>query len=124
MPRATCRIWREAAKNRLFWDLAMRPKRTLAKRPSFQPFAAANQSHARLLCRFFTGPFVRASVLYVTDGNADLNPSQNGMIRAGFFQRNPVTCARELIGAELIWGQCSGVIVEAEAYLAIDDEAC
>jgi DNA-3-methyladenine glycosylase len=29
-----------------------------------------------------------------------------------------------LIGAELIWGNCSGVLVETEAYNAIDDEAC
>jgi DNA-3-methyladenine glycosylase len=46
------------------------------------------------------------------------------MIRARFFQRNPVTCARELIGAELIWSKCSGIVVEAEAYLAEKDEAC
>lgn len=46
------------------------------------------------------------------------------MIRAPFFQRDPLTCARELIGTELIWGQCSGIIVEAEAYIAINDEAC
>ncbi len=28
-----------------------------------------------------------------------------------------------LIGTELIWGECSGVVVEVEAYAAIDDEA-
>jgi DNA-3-methyladenine glycosylase len=47
----------------------------------------------------------------------------SGMIRASFFKRDPVTCARDLIGTELIWGQCSGIIVEVEAYAAIDDEA-
>ena len=46
------------------------------------------------------------------------------MIRARFFQRDPVTCARELIGTELIWNKCSGIVVEAEAYLAQNDEAC
>jgi DNA-3-methyladenine glycosylase len=46
------------------------------------------------------------------------------IIRAQFFQRDPVACARDLIGAELIWGECSGLVVEAEAYAAIDDEAC
>jgi len=46
------------------------------------------------------------------------------MIRASFFGRDPLNCARELIGAELIWGDCSGVIVETEAYNAINDEAC
>src|SRR6266498_3709660 len=46
------------------------------------------------------------------------------IIPASFFERDPLTCARELIGAELIWGDCSGVIVETEAYNAINDEAC
>ena len=41
-----------------------------------------------------------------------------------FFRRDPITCARELIGAELVWGKCAGKIVETEAYLAEDDEAC
>ena len=46
------------------------------------------------------------------------------IIRAPFFQRDPVTCARELIGTGLIWGRCRGIIVETEAYLAANDEAC
>lgn len=41
-----------------------------------------------------------------------------------FFLRDPVTCARELIGAEFHWDGCSGVVVETEAYSEIDDEAC
>ena len=45
------------------------------------------------------------------------------VIRAGFFQRDPVTCARELIGCELNWDRCAGIIVEAEAYHAVGDEA-
>lgn len=45
------------------------------------------------------------------------------MIRGSFFRRDPLTCARELIGTELVWNQCSGVIVEVEAYAAINDEA-
>src|SRR6201984_1243493 len=45
------------------------------------------------------------------------------IIRSAFFKRDPLTCARELIGTELVWNQCSGVIVEVEAYAAIDDEA-
>lgn len=40
-----------------------------------------------------------------------------------FFRRDPLTCARELIGAKLIWADCSGIIVEVEAYAAIGDEA-
>ncbi len=46
------------------------------------------------------------------------------IIRAPFFQRDPVTCARELIGNGLNWGRCTGIIIEAEAYLASNDEAC
>ena len=47
----------------------------------------------------------------------------NKIVRASFFKRDPITCARELIGAELIWDDCSGILVEVEAYAAIDDEA-
>ena len=46
------------------------------------------------------------------------------MIRRGFFQRDPITCARELVGTKLIWEKCAGIIVETEAYLAQNDEAC
>jgi len=48
---------------------------------------------------------------------------KNRIIRANFFQRDPLTCARELIGAQLIWEKCAGKIVETEAYLEEDDEA-
>jgi DNA-3-methyladenine glycosylase len=49
---------------------------------------------------------------------------ESPIIPASFFERDPLICARELIGAELIWGNCSGVLVETEAYNAINDEAC
>ncbi len=45
------------------------------------------------------------------------------MIEAKFFRRDPLSCARLLIGAELIWGKCRGLVVETEAYLAVGDEA-
>jgi DNA-3-methyladenine glycosylase len=45
------------------------------------------------------------------------------MVPASFFKRDPITCARELIGTELIWDDCSGIVVEVEAYAAINDEA-
>lgn len=48
---------------------------------------------------------------------------KNRIIPRSFFRRDPLTCARELIGAELIWGNCAGKIVETEAYLAENDEA-
>jgi DNA-3-methyladenine glycosylase len=45
------------------------------------------------------------------------------IIGAPFFRRDPLTCARELIGTKLNWGQCSGIVVEVEAYTAQNDEA-
>lgn len=47
-----------------------------------------------------------------------------GKIKRSFFQRDPLTCARELIGCELVWKRCAGIVVETEAYSAKDDEAC
>src|ERR1700755_1615048 len=46
-----------------------------------------------------------------------------GRLTADFFRRDPLSCARELIGAQLNWGRCAGIIVETEAYCAIGDEA-
>ncbi len=46
------------------------------------------------------------------------------MLTEEFFTRHPVTCARQLIGCELVWEHCSGIIVETEAYAALGDEAC
>jgi DNA-3-methyladenine glycosylase len=42
---------------------------------------------------------------------------------ADFFRRDPITCARELVGTQLNWGRCAGVVVETEAYCAVGDEA-
>ena len=47
-----------------------------------------------------------------------------GRITAEFFKRNPVVCARELIGSTFLWNGCAGRIVETEAYLSVDDPAC
>ncbi len=41
-----------------------------------------------------------------------------------FFERDPVVCAREMIGCELVWGECRGRVVETEAYVEFGDEAC
>ncbi|MFZ9919741.1 MAG: DNA-3-methyladenine glycosylase [Terrimicrobiaceae bacterium] len=41
-----------------------------------------------------------------------------------FFQRDPVSCARDMIGCELVWNGVGGVIVETEAYSVVNDEAC
>ncbi|RYD84240.1 MAG: DNA-3-methyladenine glycosylase [Verrucomicrobiaceae bacterium] len=45
-------------------------------------------------------------------------------LQPDFFERAPLICARELIGCELVWNECAGVIVETEAYSVINDEAC
>jgi DNA-3-methyladenine glycosylase len=41
-----------------------------------------------------------------------------------FFQQDVLQCARDLIGCELFWGECSGVVVETEAYAEHGDPAC
>lgn len=46
------------------------------------------------------------------------------MIRRTFFERDPLICARELIGCELVWEKCAGIVVETEAYSVNGDEAC
>jgi DNA-3-methyladenine glycosylase len=45
------------------------------------------------------------------------------LIEADFFRSDPLICAPGLIGTTLVWGRCSGIIVETEAYLAEKDEA-
>ena len=49
---------------------------------------------------------------------------KNAMLGTDFFQRDVLTVARELIGVELVWHGCSGVIVETEAYAVEGDAAC
>ena len=41
-----------------------------------------------------------------------------------FFERDPLTCARDLLGCELVWRNTSGIIVETEAYAEYGDQAC
>lgn len=45
------------------------------------------------------------------------------MIPRQFFERDPIRCAKELIGCELVWQGCSGIVVETEAYSVVNDEA-
>ena len=49
---------------------------------------------------------------------------KSAFLPCSFFERDPLVCARELVGTELVWGKCSGIIVETEAYLTLNDEAC
>lgn len=46
------------------------------------------------------------------------------MIPRDFFTQSPVECARSLVGCELVWGMCGGIVVECEAYAAAGDPAC
>ena len=46
------------------------------------------------------------------------------MLDRCFFHRDPVTCARELVGCKLTCGTLSGIVVETEAYDAEGDDAC
>jgi len=45
-------------------------------------------------------------------------------LRRKFFERDPVTCAREFIGCTLGFGRVRGIVVETEAYSALGDLAC
>ena len=45
------------------------------------------------------------------------------MITRSFFETDPLTCARSLIGCELVWGDAAGLIVETEAYAEHGDQA-
>ena len=54
--------------------------------------------------------------------NADLRSTS--LLTSEFFCRDPLACARELIGCEMVWQGCGGVIVETEAYSVCNDEAC
>lgn len=56
-----------------------------------------------------------------TAGNIQANQAA---LDRGFFRRDPLTCARALIGCELLWKGCGGIIVETEAYSVRNDEAC
>jgi DNA-3-methyladenine glycosylase len=45
------------------------------------------------------------------------------VLSAEFFQVDPLACAANLVGTQLIWGSCAGIVVECEAYLVEGDEA-
>lgn len=47
-----------------------------------------------------------------------------GFLPTAFFERDVLAVARDLIGVELVWQGCSGIVVETEAYAAEDDPAC
>lgn len=41
-----------------------------------------------------------------------------------FYQQDLLECARGLVGCELAWGGCRGIVVETEAYAEHGDPAC
>lgn len=45
-------------------------------------------------------------------------------LKSDFFERDVLTVAHDLIGVELEWQGCSGIIVETEAYAVEGDAAC
>lgn len=49
---------------------------------------------------------------------------KSDLLSPGFFERDPLVCARELIGISLTHGKCSGRIIETEAYHEVGDPAC
>ncbi|HMJ05690.1 MAG TPA: DNA-3-methyladenine glycosylase, partial [Chthoniobacterales bacterium] len=53
-----------------------------------------------------------------------MDPAERRLLGGQFFQRDPLVCAHDLIGTLLVWGRCAGIVVETEAYLTENDEAC
>lgn len=49
---------------------------------------------------------------------------KSDILSPGFFERDPLVCARELIGMFLTHEECSGRIIETEAYREVGDPAC
>lgn len=45
-------------------------------------------------------------------------------LKRDFFERDVLDVARDLVGVELVWKGCSGIIIETEAYAVEDDSAC
>lgn len=60
---------------------------------------------------------------------AEANDADEGdgtlpLLPASFFERHLLEVAVELIGTELVWNGCSGLVVETEAYALEGDAAC
>ena len=49
---------------------------------------------------------------------------KSSFLGTDFFSRDVLTVARDLVGVELVWHDCSGIIVETEAYAVEGDPAC
>src|SRR5258708_9403130 len=77
-----------------------------------------------------TGSAARRKVQFAVDilGSslgAVKQPAKRGApLTRAFFERDPLACARDLLGCELVWRNTSGIIVETEAYAEYGDQAC
>jgi len=49
---------------------------------------------------------------------------KTSILSPDFFERDPLLCARDLIGMQLTHRECSGRIIETEAYHEVGDPAC
>lgn len=49
---------------------------------------------------------------------------KSSFLGTDFFSRDVLDVAGDLVGVELVWNGCSGIIVETEAYAVEDDPAC
>ncbi|MBU3665999.1 MAG: DNA-3-methyladenine glycosylase [Chthoniobacterales bacterium] len=84
----------------------------------------------RDLCRALRDGDVRREIVGGTSGGKVpravqvCRSSGAPVIPRKFFTQSPVECARALVGCELVWGACSGIVVECEAYAATGDPAC
>ncbi len=54
----------------------------------------------------------------------DSSRARASELTENFFRTDPLRCAENLVGTELVWGKCGGIVVETEAYLVEGDEAC
>ena len=67
--------------------------------------------------------FPRKTRAELSDGVGGSSDDAPSILEESFFQRDFLTVARELIGVELVWRGCSGLIVETEGYAVEGDEA-
>lgn len=53
-----------------------------------------------------------------------MEKGRDTQLKSNFFTQDPLVCAQALLGCTLHHKECSGLVVETEAYRAVGDEAC
>ena len=53
-----------------------------------------------------------------------MSVNRSEQLGVDFFARDALVCAQDLLGCTLHHRDCSGIVVETEAYRAVGDEAC